>query len=85
MTVDFCMVEFHDNRKGTSCDLQLPMNLTGNELVRALTSAYQLPIDLNNPDEMYLRAEDPIMLISGEETIEDLGMSNGTRIFFDPR
>lgn len=83
--MDFCMVEFHDNEKGTTSDLQLPMSLTGNELVRALASAYHLPIDLNNPDEMYLRAEDPIMLISGEETMEELGMSNGTRIFFDPR
>jgi len=83
--VDFCMVEFHDNVKGTASDLQLPMTLSGNELVRALTAAYRLPINLNNPDEMYLRAEDPIMLISGEETLEELGMSNGTRIFFDPR
>lgn len=83
--MDFCMVEFHDSQKGSSHDLQLPLTLTGSELVRALTSAYKLPINLNNPDEMYLRAEDPIMLISGEETLEELGMSNGTRIYFDPR
>ena len=79
------MVEFHNNENGTVSDLQLPMSLTGNELVRSLTLAYRLPIDLNNPDEIYLRAEDPIMLISGEETLEELGMSNGTSVFFDPR
>ena len=79
------MVEFHDASKGTVSDLQLPLSLTGNELVKALTTAYSLPIDLNNPDEIYLRAEDPIMLISGEETLEELGMSNGTQVFFDPR
>ncbi len=79
------MVEFHDTQKGTVSDLQLPLSLTGNELVRALTLARRLPINLNDPDEIYLRAEDPIMLISGEETLEELGMSNGTRVFFDPR
>ena len=79
------MVEFHDSVSGKVSDLQLPLSLTGNELVRALTTAYRLPIDLNNPDEIYLRAEDPIMLISGEETIGELGMSNGTRVYFDPR
>ncbi len=83
--MDFCMVEFHDTQKGTSCDLQLPMSLSGNDLVTALAAAYRLPINTGNPDELYLRAEDPIMLISGEETLEEMGMSNGTRIYFDPR
>lgn len=83
--MDFCMVEFHDNQNGINSDLQIPLSLTGNDLVTALATAYKLPIDLNNPDDMYLRGEDPIMLISGDETLEELGMSNGTRIYFDPR
>ena len=83
--MDFCMVEFHDRQTGRSSDLQLPMNLSGNDLVVALANAYHLPINTNNPEELYLRAEDPIMLIEGDTTLEQLGMSNGTRIYFDPR
>ena len=83
--MEFCMVEFHDTQTGRSSDLQLPMNLSGNDLVVALATAYKLPINVNNPEELYLRTEDPISLIEGDATLEQLGLSNGTRIYFDPR
>ena len=83
--MDFCMVEFHDQRSGVSHDLQLPTTLTGEELVIALTKAYQLPIDLRDPNQVYLRSEAPIALIAGESTLAELNLSNGTRIYFDVR
>ena len=83
--MDFYMVEFHDLSRNTEHDIQLPAFLTGNELVHALQEAYELKIDLSDPGQVYLRAENPIALIMGEDTLQALGISNGTSIYFDPR
>lgn len=80
----FYIVEFY-NGKGEVKDLQLPDFLTGDELVRALQQAYELDIDLNNSAEVYLRAENPIALIAGSRTLQQIGISNGTGIYFEAR
>lgn len=79
------MVEFHDMSCDKVHDLQLPAQLTGDELVNALQKAYQLNINVNDPCQLYLRAENPVALLTGEHTLQELGVSNGTSIFFDPR
>lgn len=83
--MDFYIVEFHNTINGNSSDLQVPASLSANDLVRALKQAYDLPIEISDPHQMYLRAESPIILLEGEATLEALGVSNGTRIFFDAR
>lgn len=83
--MDSFLVEFHDGSRNKTYDLQLPAFLTGSELVIALQKAYQLELDLNDPAQLYLRAENPVALITGEDTLDALGVSNGTTIHFDPR
>ena len=83
--MDFIVVEFHDQVSQTLHDLQLPTFLSGDDLVRALTRAYHLPLDVTKAEQLYLRAEDPIVMIEGNRSLEALGLSNGTRIYFDAR
>lgn len=78
-------VEFHDNSRNRMVDIQIPLFLTAEELIKALTSAYDLPINLKDSSKVYLRAENPIAFLAGQQTLEQLGIANGTRIYFDPR
>ena len=79
------MVEFHDGSRGLEYDLQIPDFLTGEELVATLTKVYDLPINIAQVDQLYMRAENPIALISGKWTLAEIGISDGTRIYLDPR
>lgn len=80
----FYMVEFYIDDQEPR-DLQLPDFLSGDELVRALKHAYNLDIDLDDPSQIYLRAEDPVALIFGSKTLKEIGISNGTGIHYDSR
>ena len=50
-----------------------------------LTKVYDLPINIAQVDQLYMRAENPIALISGKRTLAEIGISDGTRIYLDPR
>ncbi|MBQ6399575.1 MAG: hypothetical protein IJI21_05570 [Clostridia bacterium] len=83
--MDTVSVEFHDRSRDRTVDVQIPLFLTAGELVAALTHAYDLPINLEDPAQVYMRAENPIAFLAGQQTLEQLGIANGTRIFFEPR
>lgn len=62
------------------CDLDIPLFITADELVHALNEAYHLGIRSNQPQRQYLRAEDPITLLKGTATLEELGIHHGSII-----
>ena len=82
--MDTVSVEFHDGSRNKVVDIEIPLFLKANELVTALTRAYDLPIRLEDPSQVYMRSENPVALIAGQQTLEKLGIANGTRIFFEP-
>ncbi len=63
-------------------DIEVPLNITANELVVALNEAYGLKIDISNVKNCYLKAEKPIALLRGNKTLADFGVRNGTVIYF---
>lgn len=63
-------------------DIEVPLNITANELVVALNEAYDLKIDISNVKNCYLKAEKPIALLKGNKTLADFGVRNGTVIYF---
>lgn len=83
--MDKVSVEFHDGSRNRTVDVEIPLFLTANELVIALAKAYDLPLNTEDPHQVYMRAENPIALLSGQQTLEHLGIANGTRIFYEPR
>ena len=68
---------------GENKDIEVPNHITANELIMGLNNGYNLGINMSNPEESYLRAENPVALVKGEKTLEDLGLRNGTTIFFE--
>lgn len=61
-------------------DLEIPLNISANELVYALNAAYHLGIDTSNIKDCYLKAENPIVLLKGNKTLSEFGLRNGSVI-----
>lgn len=80
---DTVIVLFNDKRFGKQYDLEVPLNITANELLYGLNNGLRLGIDLNNVSECYLCAREPIVLLRGNDTLEELGVRDGTIIDFE--
>ncbi len=64
-------------------DLEVPLSITANELVVALNEAYGLGLDTDSMAECYLKAENPIVLLKGNRTLEEFGIRNGSLIIMN--
>lgn len=80
--VDKVNIIFNIHKRKTSVDLEIPLNITANELVVALNSAYDLNINIYDIKNCYLKSENPIALLKGNKTLKDYGIINGTIINF---
>lgn len=61
-------------------DIEVPLDISGNDLVIVLNQAFKLGIDVNNILDCYLNMESPIALIRGNKLLRDYGMRNGSII-----
>ena len=68
--------------KTFEADLEIPLDISANELVTALNTAYELGIDVSDVKNCYLKAENPIALLKGNKTLAEFGVRNGTIINF---
>ena len=76
------IVVFKNEVSGASVDLEVPVDITANELIYGLNKGYALGINMNDSTHCFLRSENPIALIRGEDTLESLGLHNGSTIIF---
>ncbi len=76
------IVIFNNYKTGQSSDIEIPIDITANELVSGLNSAYDLGIDTTNIKECYLKAENPIALLRGNKTLDEFGIRDGSIINF---
>ena len=82
MNKDYAIVVLNMISRGISKDIEIPLNISANELVIALNSAYELGIDITNIKNCYLKAENPIALLKGNKSLADFGVRNGTIIYY---
>lgn len=71
-------VKIHKRRE--LYDIEVPLDITGNDLVIALNQAFNLGINTDNILDCYLKMESPIALIRGNKLLSDYGMRNGSII-----
>lgn len=62
-------------------DLEIPLDISANELFVALNTAYELGIDTGDIKNCYLQAERPIALLKGNKSLAEFGVRNGTIIY----
>lgn len=82
MTKDTAIVIFNIVKRNVSYDLEIPLNISANDLVNALNVAYKLNIDTSDIKNCYLKAERPIALLRGDKTLGEYGLRNGSVINF---
>lgn len=82
MNRDVAIIVFNIVKRQFSVDLEVPLNITANELVVALNTAYELGIETSNIKNCYLKAENPIALLRGNKTLSEYGIRNGSVITF---
>jgi len=82
MAKESIVIIFNIINRNYSVDLEVPVNITANELFNALNTAYNLGVDTSNIKNCYLKAERPIALLHGNKTLLEFGLRNGSVINF---
>lgn len=80
MSGDTAIIVLMIPKKSIIADLEIPLDISANELVLALNMAYDLGIDTSNIKDCYLKAENPIALLKGNKTLSEFGLRNGSVI-----
>ena len=62
-----------------SHDLEVPLDISANELCSALFQKY-MPEQHGNMQQYYLKTERPIALLRGERTLREYGIRDGSLI-----
>jgi uncharacterized ubiquitin-like protein YukD len=73
-----CILYLHKEKK--MIDIDVPLNISANELIVALKEGFKLDIDTNDLSQCYLQAENPTALLKGNKTLEEYGLRDGTII-----
>ena len=76
------IVVFRIHKRNFEADLEIPLDISANDLVNALNTAYDLGIDMTNIKNCYLKSERPIALLKGNKSLKDFGIRNGSVINF---
>lgn len=80
MNNDTAIVIFNIVQRNFTVDLEIPLDISANELVIALNTAYELGIDTSDIKNCYLQAENPIALLKGNKTLSAFGLRHGSII-----
>ena len=80
MAKETAIIIFNIVKRKFTTDLEIPLDISANELVVALNAAYELNIDTSDIKNCYLKAENPIALLRGDKTLAEFGLRNGSII-----
>lgn len=80
MAKESAIIIFKAPKRNIEVDIETPLDITANEFVIGLTTAYDLHIDTSDIKQCYLRAENPIALLKGNKLLSEFGVRNGTII-----
>ncbi len=79
---DKIIVQFERKKTGEIFDIEIPVNITANELLYSLNNGLKLGVDLDDVAENYLISENPVALLRGDTLLEGYGIHDGSKICF---
>lgn len=82
MDKETAIIILNITKRNFTVDLEVPLDISANDLVNALNTAYDLGIDTSDIKNCYLKAENPIALLKGNKTLAEFGLRNGSVINF---
>ena len=75
-------MQFINSNNKQNVELEIPINITANDLIIALNEAFDLKMEVDNIFGCYLIAENPIAFLHGNKELSEYGIRNGTKIIF---
>jgi len=72
------MMVFERTKTNESFDIEVPLDITAEELLNGLNTGLRLGLDLSKPTTGYLISENPIALIKGDTLLKDFNLHDGT-------
>ena len=82
MDKESAIIIFNMEKRNVMVDLEIPLNISANDLVNALNTAYGLGMYTTGRKRCYLKTENPIALLIGNKTLKEFGLRNGSIINF---
>jgi hypothetical protein len=82
MDKNSAIVTFEMVKRGKIVDIEIPLDISADDFVKALNVAYSLRIDTRNPKNCYMQAENPVALLKGNRTLKEFGLHHGSVIRF---
>ena len=82
MDKETAIIILNITKRNFTVDLEVPLDISANDLVNALNTAYELGIDTSDIKKCYLKSEKPIALLKGNKTLAEFGLRNGSVINF---
>ena len=82
MDKETAIIILNITKRNFTVDLEVPLDISANDLVNALNTAYELGIDTSDIKNCYLKAESPIALLKGNKTLAEFGLRNGSVVYF---
>lgn len=79
---DRVIIRFKAPEKNIFCDIDVPLDISANDLVLGLNEAFHLGVDISDMKQCYLSSENPIALIKGKKLLGEFGVRDGTLIVF---
>lgn len=77
------ILQFERMKTGECFDIEVPLEITANELLLSLNQGLQLGLNLTDVSQCYLTTENPIALLKGDVLLEEFGIHDGTKICFN--
>lgn len=67
-------------KEGKEIDLDIPLDISANELIISLNEALKLGMDTSDLSRCHLKSENPIALLRGNKLLKDYRLREGTII-----
>lgn len=80
---DKIIMVFERARTQERFDIEVPLDITANELLNGLNTGLRLGLNLEDSTQCFLCTENPIALIKGNTLLKDYNLHDGTIIRFD--
>lgn len=82
MDQDTATIIFVNDKEKRKIDIEVPLDITANELFKGLNIAYQLGADITDTRKCYLVSENPIAFLKGNRTLSQYRIHDGTIIYY---
>lgn len=78
---DMAVITVNIPQCGIRQDLEVPVNISANELLTALNRIYSLGMNEEYIFNYYLKADNPKALLRGDKALREFGVRSGTEIW----